>query len=565
MAGRHGFEQTGDRHRAPTFSFPRNADPRNSPPLQIRGSTITAFAEPRNLSQSATLNHDDFEDEEDDASENYTHTSKTYSTNDGDIEQRLRVISLEDGPSRGLGIDPGKNDKEIARSYAEAVKCSPRTSHTQPTQEAPSSDHSKHPVRDSATLQRRGPAYKKSAQSLQEIVGKAVRLRSNVRQDTATNRTEVGIRNEGIEGTNRSVARGGPLEEKNKYHTIRHGYPANRNHTYPTPIAHDYQHSDKSAAHHAVRRSNSVPGEESTSSLLGNVLPNSWLLNTKGIGHWADEPSRWYDRPSLKPDIPRIVSTTSPEYRKLITLEAVAQCASGNSNSAGSKKPSAQSSKSRVGRQPGSGKGGKRPAGNGRDRKDNAGEDEGDGNDGNRKKDSQSPRGDSRQPNGPKKWYACHFHKHDPLYFSINDFTGKQYKTCAGKWTDISRLKEHLYRVHTDPPTCDRCQKKFADEGELTAHLPEQGALRCPLTDRTSKGIHRKVGEQLRKRPQRNMTSEDRWWAIWALLFPKEERPNSPYSDLDGPADPAESDTFHLFLEQRMARQLEETLDRYCC
>ncbi|KAF8859740.1 hypothetical protein BDZ45DRAFT_350132 [Acephala macrosclerotiorum] len=242
----------------------------------------------------------------------------------------------------------------------------------------------------------------------------------------------------------------------------------------------------------------------------------------------------------------------------LKSLEAVVQCPSGNSSSSRAQQSARAPNGSRGGgRGGGSGRrGGKRTPGD-RDFHNNTG-----GGDGN-ENDPKRSRSDPPQSPPIQKWFACHFHKHDPAYFSTNEATRMRYKTCgAGGWDDIYRLKEHLYRVHKDLPKCDKCQKEFKKPEQLKAHLREQTEGACQLQQEIpSKGISPEIFKELHKRPKHTMTDEERWFAIWRLLFPNEELPESPYSDVNETSEVHEVDTFHGYLEQRMSDHFVAKLD----
>ncbi|CZR58498.1 uncharacterized protein PAC_08390 [Phialocephala subalpina] len=259
------------------------------------------------------------------------------------------------------------------------------------------------------------------------------------------------------------------------------------------------------------------------------------------VGYWADE---------------RLQGL--PEYQSLNlkSLDAVVQCPSSSSSSSKGQQSAWSSTESRGGRRGGAERGGGKRAVGDRDFHDNTGGDE---------NDPKRPKSDPPQSPRTPKWYACHFHKHDPEYFSTNEATRMRYKSCGAKgWTEICRLKEHLYRVHKDLPKCDKCQKEFKKPEDLKAHLREKNESACQLQREVpSKGISPEIAKELHKRPKHTMTDEQRWFAIWRLLFPHEELPESPYSDVQvhETSDSHESETFHGYLEQRMSDHLIAKLD----
>ncbi|KAE8444320.1 hypothetical protein EG329_000630 [Mollisiaceae sp. DMI_Dod_QoI] len=226
----------------------------------------------------------------------------------------------------------------------------------------------------------------------------------------------------------------------------------------------------------------------------------------------------------------------SSRYQKLNleSHDAVVQCATGGSSSSGPQKQSAQySNDSRGGPRRGAGKGGKRIKEDGAGRDDNG--DDGDGTDGNGN-DPKRSKGDSPQSPGPPKWFACHFHKRDPQYFSTNRETRMRYKTCgAGKWTEISRLKQVAVSL---------------DHSHLLIDLGSICIGHIPIL--LSAGISPVVEKELRKRPKSAKSDEEKWYAIWRVLFPDEVLPSSPYSDPHANYDSQETETFHEYLEHRM-------------
>ncbi|KAF2493129.1 hypothetical protein BU16DRAFT_563306 [Lophium mytilinum] len=122
---------------------------------------------------------------------------------------------------------------------------------------------------------------------------------------------------------------------------------------------------------------------------------------------------------------------------------------------------------------------------------------------------------------------ACPYFKHNPSKY--RDIT-----PCRGPgWTELSRLKEHIYRCHSLPPRCTRCCQIFKSESDVTAHsrLPEG----CEVRDgEPPEGIDGCQIQKLRskKRGQFSNTREDRWSYVYSVLFPNMAIP-SPYYDYE--------------------------------
>ncbi|RMD41703.1 hypothetical protein DV735_g3466, partial [Chaetothyriales sp. CBS 134920] len=129
-----------------------------------------------------------------------------------------------------------------------------------------------------------------------------------------------------------------------------------------------------------------------------------------------------------------------------------------------------------------------------------------------------------------EKLYACHFCKFDSQRYSGLNTQEMQYRHCSsGYWPDISRLKQHLYRVHWRGRHCNRCYKTFKRPEEMEDHLRESQPCterECPFPEKFD---DEKFNEIRRKRPR--ASPEEVWYVIYRLLFPGHEPPASPYVD----------------------------------
>jgi hypothetical protein len=337
------------------------------------------------------------------------------------MAQRLASVKLD--PPRGLDVDPGTNDsKDIPRSYAEVVKTSPIIGSTKSAyQVAPARPKSPKKATRKPT---KPPAQQVPAsgivwpsQTLAHSGGQGVK--------SLKTRKSAGHNQAGDSGATRKtpnqVTRCATL---NDLRTAYRRQSANANDICPA-TSKNYIAAQNIYSTCRSIVTTSAAAEEST----------SFLNNTKGIGDWAGSGPCYHD-PSLSTDIPRIVSTTSPQYQKLLSLEGIVQCATGKTDSSTSN--AAPLPKSQAGQKPGARSGQKRNTGK-RTRKGNDGEGDDDGSDenSNHLKEPKS----SSDASLPPKWYACPFHKHDPLHFTTNGVTRKLYMSCAGKWDDIPRLK----------------------------------------------------------------------------------------------------------------------------
>lgn len=126
------------------------------------------------------------------------------------------------------------------------------------------------------------------------------------------------------------------------------------------------------------------------------------------------------------------------------------------------------------------------------------------------------------------KLYACPYCKFDPLRYSDRNTTEKHYRGCSsGYWTDISRLKQHLYRVHWQNRSCTNCWITFKSEKDLEAHSRQATCETepCPCPEKFDRAVY---DELHKKRPK--ASSEEVWFIMYSLLFPGADRPSSPYT-----------------------------------
>jgi hypothetical protein len=122
-----------------------------------------------------------------------------------------------------------------------------------------------------------------------------------------------------------------------------------------------------------------------------------------------------------------------------------------------------------------------------------------------------------------QKSFACPYLKWNPIKYS---------SCCIKKISKISYVKQHLHRKHTPERYCQTCQATdFPDDDSLERHI-KVGI--CTHRDRTMfDGISYQQRYQMPRKSKPNASKEDQWYAIWEILFPREERPCSVYMDTD--------------------------------
>jgi hypothetical protein len=126
------------------------------------------------------------------------------------------------------------------------------------------------------------------------------------------------------------------------------------------------------------------------------------------------------------------------------------------------------------------------------------------------------------QSEKPQKSLACPYWKKD---------MSKHSNCCKFQLSRVRDVKLHLQRKHTPKEYCQRCQKTFADDHSLQAHIT---IGKCSRRDPTElNGISHGQSFQLRKKSQKNASAEEQWFAIWDILFPGHQKPSTVYVDTD--------------------------------
>ncbi|KAB5523075.1 hypothetical protein GE09DRAFT_1194988 [Coniochaeta sp. 2T2.1] len=157
-------------------------------------------------------------------------------------------------------------------------------------------------------------------------------------------------------------------------------------------------------------------------------------------------------------------------------------------------------------------------------------EERGNGSDGHgddRKGDRTTGGGAKRQrATEEKRRLACPYFKHDPVKFNRS--------TCCGPgFTTVHRVKEHVFRRHVPPSYyCDRCRSPFNTGADLVEHL--RSWTPCEISEAVDEERCTLVQqEQLkaRRRHSSALTEEDRWRAVYSILFPEDMPIPSPYYD----------------------------------
>lgn len=163
---------------------------------------------------------------------------------------------------------------------------------------------------------------------------------------------------------------------------------------------------------------------------------------------------------------------------------------------------------------------------------------------------------------------ACPYFKHNPRT------EGRPVACLHPGFTNVARLKEHLYRIHILPIECPRCYERFDSEQERTEHLSKtERCMEQPQKDEVE-GFDKEQELKLRSKKRSKgdggdkFGQEEKWRGIFMILFPHvpEQKIPSPYVEIDIPLlsiqrSPQEAkvlDGFESFSSQEMPRVVEK-------
>ncbi|KAK4198043.1 hypothetical protein QBC40DRAFT_332113 [Triangularia verruculosa] len=117
------------------------------------------------------------------------------------------------------------------------------------------------------------------------------------------------------------------------------------------------------------------------------------------------------------------------------------------------------------------------------------------------------------------KLLACPFWKLEPE---------KHRKCFKMELKNTSRVKQHLERKHHPDYYCERCKVVFLEQDDHHQHLTQV----CTLVENaTLNGITHQQHRQLSRRSDSDLSEEDKWFAMWDIVFPGKPRPSSAYVD----------------------------------
>src|SRR5271155_4886012 len=131
--------------------------------------------------------------------------------------------------------------------------------------------------------------------------------------------------------------------------------------------------------------------------------------------------------------------------------------------------------------------------------------------------------------------FACPYSKSDPLRYSQRNPIEMNYRGCSSRCLgDISRVKQHLYRVHRRPDHyCGSCFQGFDTQDLLDTHSRQRPACEVPQSPLSEKMTQDQLNSIKRRKPGKDAC--ETWYNIFKILFPNAPLPDSPYYDTVSP------------------------------
>ncbi|KAI0454303.1 hypothetical protein F5B21DRAFT_240005 [Xylaria acuta] len=123
--------------------------------------------------------------------------------------------------------------------------------------------------------------------------------------------------------------------------------------------------------------------------------------------------------------------------------------------------------------------------------------------------------------------FGCPFYFHDK----------EEHQNCLNyELKRIVDVRQHIYRFHVQPSYCPRCGILFQNDTDYTQRDTHERQRICEATGdipRYSGATSDQLGSMSYAATHRcSSTDEERWYAIWDIMFPRIARPPSPYVDI---------------------------------
>ena len=129
---------------------------------------------------------------------------------------------------------------------------------------------------------------------------------------------------------------------------------------------------------------------------------------------------------------------------------------------------------------------------------------------------------------------ACPYYRFDSNRYSQRNISELSYRGCSSVVIrGISRLKQHLYRVHRRPEYyCGSCYCVLEDQNQLDAHAKQRPPCNIAETPKFQEQMNRDQMNSIKRRSVRK-EAQPEWLKIYKILFPNAASPPSLYAYAD--------------------------------
>ena len=149
--------------------------------------------------------------------------------------------------------------------------------------------------------------------------------------------------------------------------------------------------------------------------------------------------------------------------------------------------------------------------------------------------DNKRPRLNPEGGDSNSKLFACPYAKYDPTRYSERNDIERNYRGCSSRLLrNITRLKQHLDRVHTRPEQyCSRCGKEFEYQDLQEEHTRQ--TTPCEVQELPFKEKMTKEQKDAVHKRSPGKCAREVWYEIFGIIFPDAPAPSSPYIDTGAP------------------------------
>ncbi|KAI0185096.1 hypothetical protein EV127DRAFT_485474 [Xylaria flabelliformis] len=122
--------------------------------------------------------------------------------------------------------------------------------------------------------------------------------------------------------------------------------------------------------------------------------------------------------------------------------------------------------------------------------------------------------------------FGCPFYFHDK----------EEHQTCLNyKLKRVGDVRQHIWRFHVQPSHCPRCGIVFPNDINYAQRDTHERQRTCEAINdvrRCSGATSDQLASMNNAATHKYSSTEDRWYAIWDIMFPQATRPPSPYIDV---------------------------------